>query len=161
MGRPRVDPIDRFNPSVVERFNNQLEQKENGCIEWTGVKDKDGYGRFTVGGRGGKKEYAHRWSLEHSLQKELPPEVKACHHCDNPSCVNPGHLFEGTQKDNMQDAVEKGRAVAGMGMCKFTDQQVLEIRSSEKTISELCSIYDASKPTIIGIRKLRTYKHVK
>jgi len=56
-----------------------------------------------------------RWVYEGSTGKTLPPDIYVCHTCDNPSCINPAHLWEGTQKDNMQDASRKGRLGTGRG----------------------------------------------
>ena len=57
---------------------------------------------------GGRTVLAHRWYYEQKYGP-IPPELDACHKCDNPGCVNPDHVFLGTQKDNMQDALAKGR----------------------------------------------------
>lgn len=78
--------------------------KEDGCWIWNGCRDRGGYGRFNAFGT----SKAHRVSYE--LYWERPPrDLLICHHCDNPPCVNPAHLFIGTSKDNAQDSVRKGR----------------------------------------------------
>lgn len=76
------------------------------CWEWTGSKDRDGYGLIGTdkGTRG-----AHRISYEISTGKHLGKEAHVLHKCDNPSCVNPQHLFSGSHSDNMQDKLKKGR----------------------------------------------------
>lgn len=75
------------------------------CWVWTGGKGRRGRGSFRVDG---KQTGAPRISLLiHGTQ--IPRDRKACHHCDNPSCVRPDHLFVGTQSDNMQDCSSKGR----------------------------------------------------
>jgi len=76
------------------------------CWNWTGVKSKFGYGRGTF--YSGTKFYAHRmsWILHNG---EVPDGLLVCHKCDNPTCVNPGHLFLGTAKDNTHDMYEKNR----------------------------------------------------
>ena len=78
---------------------------KNGCMEWMGSRDELGYG--DVGFRG-KSTGAHRvaWELKHG---PIPHGMCICHHCDNPPCVNPDHLFLGTHRDNAIDRFSKGR----------------------------------------------------
>lgn len=89
------------------------------CHEWTGSVDRLGYGSVTVAQRSQK---AHRtaWFLTHGEW----PNLHVLHHCDNPSCVNPAHLFLGTHLDNMRDKVAKGRCAG-----KLTRQHVADIRA--------------------------------
>ena len=72
---------------------------------WTGSKNNMGYGRISVKG---KVKLTHRISWEMTKQP-IPKGVSILHKCDNPLCVNPEHLMEGTQKDNMRDMSEKNR----------------------------------------------------
>ena len=88
----------------MDRFWNKTKARSDGCLMWQGALQPNGYGRFKMHG---KAELAHRvaWMLAHGKE----PDKQVCHTCDNPGCVSPEHLFVGTQSDNMQDCVRKGR----------------------------------------------------
>ena len=77
------------------------------CWEWVGPSTPRGYGYFRLP-NGGPKVYAHRLSHEMFLGP-VRSDLCVCHRCDNPSCVNPAHLFTGTHTDNMRDCSLKGR----------------------------------------------------
>ena len=89
-----------------ERLKSKLVARPNGCLEWTGAK-ANGYGRFMVNGKYVK---THRLAWELANEREVPPDMMVCHHCDNPPCCNPEHLFLGTNADNLGDMAAKGRA---------------------------------------------------
>lgn len=94
------------------------------CIEWTGYKNKDGYGRKRLG----EKLYlVHRlaYCQHHGIDIGQIDGLLVRHKCDNPSCINPEHLETGSQKDNMEDMKSRGRNVP---RAKLTKEQVLEIR---------------------------------
>lgn len=92
----------------------------DGCWEWTAAKTPAGYGVFTL--------YAHRESLRMS-GVEIPDGKFVLHRCDNPSCVNPAHLFVGTCQDNHDDMRRKGRAPTRNGNAKLTEHLVRELRA--------------------------------
>jgi hypothetical protein len=100
-GRRSTTPAARFAEKCAP-------PDERGCILWTGgtsAKGEKGYGLFYADG---SMRSAHRWAYE-QVHGPLPPHLDACHSCDVRRCVNVAHLFPGTRKANMEDAVRKGR----------------------------------------------------
>jgi len=90
----------------IERFKKKYTIADNGCWEWTGWKNHDGYGFFRYLNK--KEIQAHRFSAKHLAGQDITNKV-VCHKCDNPGCVNPEHLFVGTQSDNVRDMHIKKR----------------------------------------------------
>lgn len=95
---------------AIERFMEKTQKLPNGCIEWTGRRRPEGYGRFGDGEvRSAWKAYsAHRWIWAYH-NGPIPKGMQINHHCDNPPCVNLDHLYCGTQKDNIRDMMERKR----------------------------------------------------
>jgi DNA-binding transcriptional regulator YiaG len=121
--------------SLEQRFWAKVNKTDSAdeCWEWTASKDAKGYGYFYKEGRGGMAR-AHRISYELNLGP-IPAGLLVCHKCDNPGCINPNHLFLGTDKDNSDDKMKKGRFKKVYqrgeknGQSKLTGDQVKEIRA--------------------------------
>lgn len=117
---------------AIERLMSRYQVSDSGCWEWTGTKNAKGYGFIQADA---KRWMTHRYSY-HIHHGQIPDGMFVCHKCDNPKCINPDHLFAGTQKDNMNDMVKKGRAhkVGRSGTenpnNKLTEQDVLAIRAA-------------------------------
>lgn len=93
-----------LSTATISRFWAKV-NKSDGCWIWTAGKTDDGYGTFWTGNTHSK---SHRisWALTNGA---IPEGLQICHHCDNPSCVRPDHLFTGTNLDNQLDSIKKGR----------------------------------------------------
>lgn len=143
---------------MTDRFWSKVRKEI--CWIWTASKDRDGYGYFQVNGKACK---AHRVSYAFS-HGEIPHGMLVCHRCDNPSCVNPDHLFLGTSRDNMQDKVTKGRMVGNWGAgenvptSKLTEAQVIAIREDTRSRPEIAKEYGVSRPLISLIQRRKIWK---
>lgn len=95
-------------PIALRFWDSVATASADECWPWQGELRSNGYGVCRVGAR---RHNAHRvaWSLHHGRE----PDLQILHHCDNPSCCNPAHLYEGTQAENIRDMVQAGRARNG------------------------------------------------
>ena len=150
--------------SPLERFWKRVDRLgPNDCWNWLGSRTPRGYGvtrlwgperRFMIG--------AHRvaWLLENG---SLPSGRYVCHHCDNPPCCNPAHLFLGTPKDNLDDMYRKGRQRIPLGenraFAKLTSAQVKEIRARcargelQREVGKLFGVGQPRISTIVNRKK--------
>lgn len=130
---------------------------------WTGALDTHGYGHLSFKN---KRVWAHRlaWVL---TSGPIPPGMLVCHRCDVRACVNPAHLFLGTQADNVADMIGKGRMPRqygeGHGMARLTAVQVREIRERHAAGTpslHLSREFGIAKSQMLRIVKRQSWKHV-
>ena len=98
--RKKIPLEDRLSKKVLKGVVF-LSKMHDDCWIWFGPRIKYGYGR-----RNGKLIHRLFWTIYNGV---IPDKLFVCHHCDNPSCVNPSHLFLGTNQDNVNDKMKKGR----------------------------------------------------
>ena len=135
------------------------------CIIWTGAKTSAGYGMRSIGG---EQYYVHRLALEKKLGRPIRKGYCSCHTCDNPACINPEHLFEATQKENLADMCKKGRLVnLNVGErnphAKLTVEKVKKLRQmkiSGKTTKELAKVFGITTRTVLSIVANKLWKNI-
>ena len=166
--RPQI----RSNPMKNKSYINSIEWIEERflskvliapfqeCWTWLGGLS-GGYGHFW---NGSKRIMAHRFSYEKYVRKLIDGE-QALHHCDNRSCVNPNHLFVGTNLDNVRDKVKKGRQTRGeksnRGTLKATDIPTIRYMKAQGYTNAMVSeIFKISSGTVSKIANKQIWKHI-
>lgn len=152
MARPRIPLSEKIE-------KNTIRIPESGCWIWMSTLNTGGYGKTGLGR--GSHLSAHRVSYEQKFGP-IPKDKFALHTCDIKCCVNPDHIFLGTQKENMEDKVRKNRQAKGEnhGRHKLTEVQAIEIKSSAKRPIDLAKEFNCSITTIRQIRSGLYWKHL-
>lgn len=155
---------------IKARLLEQVTTTDPGaCWEWTGAYNRRGYGRMGVDG---KTRYTHRLSWE-VFHGSIPDGLCVCHRCDNPPCVNPAHLFLGTNAENTADRHRKGRT-ARVGApkgeanvnAKLTAEAVRVIRSTYRPFDRrngsraLARLFGVSSRTVQEVVEGTRWRHV-
>lgn len=146
--------------TIEERFWNKV-SKNGSCWEWTARRNKDGYGEFSSG----TQSKAHRYSYELHFGK-IPKGVLVLHTCDNSCCVNPNHLYLGTDMDNAIDRMIRDRGARGerQGSAKLTEEDVIAIRvkyvPGRYSLQRLANEYKVCTRTIFKAITGRTWRRI-
>lgn len=149
-----------------ERFWDKVDKGDSDeCWEWQGNQTKSGYGLFEYDN---KRVKATHYMITEIEDENFDSEV-VMHICDNPPCVNPNHLKQGTYKENTQDCINKGRRTQnakgeGNGFSKLTKNQVIEIKSrleNGESREEIAKDFPVSKSHIRNIDHGRFWDHIK
>jgi len=156
---------------TIERFIKKLSlDYDTGCWNWTGYLN-GGYGAFCIGGpiRTNRVRKAHRVAWE-IYNGEIPDGMCVCHHCDNPKCCNPNHLWLGTHKQNMEDMKSKGRLKYNPAKSgelhhnnKFAEMDITSMRemyAKGYTQDEIATIFNTSQPVVSAIVNHKRWKHL-
>lgn len=157
-GKPTQKKGGRAFCSVKCRFMNKVEKKESGCWEWKAKLTAGGYGVWD------RTKLAHRVSFE-MFKHSIPNKKHICHTCDNRKCVNPDHLWVGTAKENIEDAIKKNRIKPLKGenspQAKLTWKEVKLIREKKmkgSSLSILAKEFNCSIGNISAIINFRSWR---
>lgn len=139
MDKPRLcDIVDSMRPSY-ERFCKKITVESTGCWIWSGKTNSRGYGMFPFNGVSTHSAHRASWIMNRG---PIPTGICVLHKCDTPKCVNPEHLFLGTNADNVADKVSKNRQARGADMARFGSDNP-RTRLSDSDVSEIRSLYAA------------------
>jgi hypothetical protein len=160
-----------YSEHVLERFWSKVDVKKlddgtddlDACMEWTAGFDKDKYGCFSIIN---KQFRTHRFIYE-CYNGSIPKDLLVCHSCDNPSCVNPKHLWIGTNQENTQDRHNKGRSSKGskIATSKLIESDVKNIlidiyKEKYNNIGEISNKYSLKYISIYNILNGKLWTHV-
>lgn len=155
-------PTEGLKPSTKERLDTfSIPEPNSGCSLWLGAVTNRGYGKMSVAGC---PQLAHRIAYR-EYNGPIPIGLNVLHRCDTPSCINPDHLFLGTQKDNMADCARKNRHGLGErnSIAVLTEEAVREIRQqvvSGSTDRQIAVKFGVHPRTIRDVRTKETWKHI-
>lgn len=157
-------------PSLATRFWAKVHRCEHGdfcpfcCWPWTASCNDAGYGNLGV--KEGQKwitRLAHQIAWELVNQRSIPDGLQINHHCDNPPCCSPWHIYTGTHQQNALDAQRRGRLAIGEARSHLREAEVLMIRDAYRhgsSLPELVAMVHASQTTIWNILSGATWKHL-
>ena len=143
-------------PTTIWFWAGFYKEPNTGCWIWERGIDHHGYGGINIAR--GKMVKAHRFSWE-LHNGPIPPGLNVLHKCDTRPCVNPDHLYLGSQADNLADAKRKGRTAKGVrnGSARLTEAQVREIRASTEPARIVAERYGIHREHAAQIRRRRAW----
>jgi uncharacterized protein YerC len=154
---------------LKEVIKSKCIEDENGCWVWQSYKNKWGYGTIDIGPLNDRKKVnAHRAAWWAFTGNELLKNIFICHTCDNRSCCNPEHLFEGSPKDNMHDMINKGRSKFLKGdECPWSTLlneklviEILEKITRGKSLADLSKEYGIPRKYLSEVKRGRRWGHI-
>jgi len=156
------DDLELLKAKLLSR----IEVRENGCWEWMGARISSSHDHGYIWWKGDLYITSRVSWMVH--RGPIPDGMFVCHHCDNPPCVNPEHLFLGTPQDNTNDMIRKGRQVIVVGengRNVLTEEQVWEIdrllRETNMTPGQIAKQFKVSSRAIRSIRNGECWSHLK
>ncbi len=155
--------ILKFTDKRKKLFWKKVEKTPT-CWIWNGGVDKDGYGKVNLSQQN-KRLHLRAHRISYYVATGKIPKGLICHTCDNPPCVNPAHLFDGTVLNNASDMIAKGRANRANGekLSDLTEEQIVDIRrrvSEGETQYKVGAEYGLSKQGVSHIVNRNTWKHI-
>lgn len=154
-------------PTLSERLDAlSMPEPNSGCRLWCGLVNTNGYGLVWSDGA---NRLAHRMSFR-AHKGDIPKGMHVLHKCDVPACINPAHLFVGTQADNNADMRAKGRSSDGRarpkawgernGHAKHTERLMLAVKLADGTYAEIAQIYGVSKTSVGYVKRGIQWAHL-
>ena len=168
----RATPKEQRSPAsglsrltVVERFFSHVNKADpNECWPWTGSANQSGHGEFFVSKTRGKVP-AHAFSLELATGQACPAGKETCHHCDNPPCCDPAHLYYGTRQQNIDDMWQRGRGRRGSDhrAARLTEESVVQIRhryAAGEFAKDLAAEFNVTTGAVVAVVLGKNWRHV-
>lgn len=161
MSTAKETELHSFPDKLIHSFWSKVD-KSGDCWMWMASSLKsNGRGQFPNARRygGSTSPYRFSWQIHFG---PIPKGMLICHHCDNPLCVNPQHLFLGTHADNTQDMVSKGRSCKGNrnGQAKATEELITKVREFRGTHQEASEFFGIPRRRIISYRRGDTWNYL-
>lgn len=169
----RATPKDQRTPAsglsrltVADRFWSKIDKSSGpeACWPWQGSRHRFGHGQFHISLERGRVQ-AHSYALELASGWPCPPGQEACHHCDNPPCCNPSHLYYGTRQQNVDDMWKRGRAHRGSARTQalLTEASVIQIRhryAAGEMAKVLAVEFHVTHGAITAVVLGKTWRHI-